>query len=81
MTIIRVVGSGIAHAAPLTLVAGMGHAFLCNADWILLASLMVGSLPGAVIGSLLMSRLPEPVIRNLLVRLLVTVGGRVLWVR
>ncbi len=27
MTIIRVVGSGIAHAAPLTLVAGMGHAF------------------------------------------------------
>lgn len=42
---------------------------------------MVGSLPGAVIGSLLMSRLPEPVIRNLLVRLLVTVGGHMLWVR
>ena len=62
------------------MVAGMGHVFLCNADWILLASLMAGSLPGVVIGSLLMSRLPESVIRDLLVRLLVTVGGRMLWI-
>jgi uncharacterized membrane protein YfcA len=77
----KVVGTDIAHAVPLTLVAGLGHATLGNVDWILLVSLLVGSLPGVVIGSLLTSRLPEPVIRNILVALLVTVGGRMLWVR
>jgi uncharacterized protein len=81
MATANVVGTDIAHAVPLTLVAGLGHATLGNVDWILLVSLLAGSLPGVVAGSLLTSRLPEPVIRNILVALLVTVGSRMLWVR
>ena len=81
MVTAKVVGTDIAHAVPLTLVAGLGHASLGNVDWNLLIWLLVGSLPGVVIGSLLTSRLPEPVIRNILVALLVTVGGRMLWIR
>ena len=80
MATTKVVGSDIAHAVPLTLVAGLGHASLGNVDWTLLVSLLIGSLPGVVIGSLLTSRLPEKLIRSILVTLLVAVGGRLVWV-
>src|ERR1700754_601754 len=55
----RVVGSDIAHAVPLTLVAGTGHWLLGAVDWNLLVSLLVGSLPGIALGSMLSSRAPE----------------------
>lgn len=77
----RVIGTDIAHAVPLTLVAGLGHASLGNVDWSLLASLLVGSLPGVALGSMLTTRLPEVVIRNILVSLLLVVGGRLVWMR
>jgi len=47
----RIVGSDIAHAVPLTLVAGLGHWATGAIDWHLLGVLLVGSLPGIVIGS------------------------------
>ncbi len=47
----RIVGTDIAHAVPLTLVAGLGHWWLGSVDWALLASLLVGSLPGIWLGS------------------------------
>ena len=50
---VRIVGSDIAHAVPLTLIAGTGHWLLGSVDWSLLASLLVGSLPGIAIGSML----------------------------
>ena len=81
MATTKVVGSDIAHAVPLTLVAGLGHASLGNVDWTLLVSLLIGSLPGVVIGSVLTSRLPEKLIRSILVTLLVAVGGRLVWVK
>ena len=81
MATTKVVGSDIAHAVPLTLVAGLGHATLGNVDWTLLVSLLIGSLPGVVIGSVLTSRLPEKLIRSILVTLLVVIGGRLVWVR
>ncbi|HJV25207.1 MAG TPA: sulfite exporter TauE/SafE family protein, partial [Aromatoleum sp.] len=43
---LRIVGSDIAHAVPLTLVAGIGHWILGSVDWFLLGSLITGSLPG-----------------------------------
>ena len=45
------VGTDIAHAVPLTLVAGIGHASLGHVDWALLAALLVGSLPGIWLGA------------------------------
>ena len=49
----RIVGSDIAHAVPLTLVAGVGHWLLGSVDWLLLAFLLIGSVPGIVAGSYL----------------------------
>jgi uncharacterized membrane protein YfcA len=46
-----VVGTDIAHAVPLTLLAGIGHWWLGSVDWMLLLSLLLGSLPGIFVGS------------------------------
>jgi uncharacterized protein len=72
----HIVGSDIAHAVPLTLVAGLGHAHLGTVDWPLLGSLLVGSLPGIWLGSLLCARVPEAILRSGLASLLVVIGGK-----
>ncbi len=75
MPTVRIVGSDIAHAVPLTLVAGIGHLLvLGTTDFGLLGSLLVGSIPGILIGSLVATRVPEMVIRPLLAGVLVLVG-------
>jgi uncharacterized membrane protein YfcA len=78
LPIARIVGSDIAHAVPLTLIAGLGHWLLGSIDWSLLGSLLVGSLPGIVLGSLLAARVPDAVLRFLLAGTLLVVGGRLL---
>ena len=72
----RIVGSDIAHAVPLTLVAGLGHASLGSVDWPLLAKLLAGSLPGIWVGSHLMPRTPERLIRSVLSLLLAYAGTK-----
>lgn len=74
----RVVGTDIAHAVPLTLVAGIGHATLGNVAWPLLGALLIGSLPGIWIGANLTKLLPERLIRALLCVSLVTAGLKVI---
>ncbi|MEO8674460.1 MAG: sulfite exporter TauE/SafE family protein [Casimicrobiaceae bacterium] len=76
LSTVEIVGSDIAHAVPLTLVAGLGHARLGTVDWALLGSLLVGSLPGIWLGSLLSARVPERVLRSGLASLLAIVGGK-----
>ena len=76
LPIARLVGSDIAHAVPLTLIAGLGHWYLGAVDWGLLASLLAGSLPGIIVDSLLAVRVPEPVLRPLLASTLLLVGTR-----
>ena len=61
-----IVGSDIAHAVPLTLVAGIGHWALGSVDWALMGVLLIGSLPGIVIGSYCAVRVPETVLRLVL---------------
>jgi uncharacterized protein len=74
----RLVGTDIAHAVPLTLVAGIGHATLGHVDWALLAALLVGSLPGIWLGAQLTRRMPERIVRGLLCVSLVTAGVKVI---
>lgn len=74
----RLVGTDIAHAVPLTLVAGIGHATLGHVDWLLLASLLIGSIPGIWIGAQLTRQLPERLVRALLCVSLVTAGLKVI---
>ena len=74
----RIVAADIAHAVPLTLVAGLGHAGLGTVDWWLLAKLLAGSLPGIWLGSHLTHRLPERLVRSLLSLLLAYAGTKLL---
>ena len=73
---VRIVGSDIAHAVPLTLIAGAGHWYLGSVDWSLLVSLLIGSLPGIAIGSQLASYVPDRVLRPVLASTLAVVGAK-----
>jgi uncharacterized membrane protein YfcA len=74
----RIVGSDIAHAVPLTLVAGIGHWAMGAVDWPLMGVLLMGSLPGIVIGSYFATRVPETALRLLLAATLIVVAGRLM---
>jgi uncharacterized protein len=71
-----IVGTDIAHAVPLTLVAGIGHGILGSTDWSLIGSLLIGSLPGIVVGSYVSTRVPDVVLRLALAVALFVVGGK-----
>ena len=75
----RIVGTDIAHAVPLTLVAGIGHATLGHVDWMLLGALLIGSIPGIWLGAKLTRRMPEKLVRALLCVSLVTAGLKVIY--
>jgi uncharacterized protein len=72
----RIVGSDIAHAVPLTLAAGFGHILLGLPDFGILGFLLVGSIPGIVLGSYAAPRIPDTVLRLLLAATLLIAGGR-----
>jgi uncharacterized protein len=72
----RIVGSDIAHAVPLTLVAGIGHWFLGSINVDVLASLLIGSIPGILIGSYAAPRIPEPALRFVLAATLLLVATK-----
>ncbi|WP_041247064.1 sulfite exporter TauE/SafE family protein [Komagataeibacter medellinensis] len=74
----RLVGSDIAHAVPLTAIAGMGHWWIGDIDMNLLASLLCGSIPGIILGSLCVGIVPDRVQRVILAVILVTVGVKVM---
>jgi uncharacterized protein len=74
----RIVASDLAHAVPLTLIAGLGHWLFGSVDWHLLASLLVGSLPGIYIGSHFAGRVSETILRSLLATMLLLVGGKLI---
>ncbi len=71
---VRLVGSDIAHAVPLTLVAGGGHWLLGNINFTLLGTLLLGSIPGILIGSVLAPRVPEIVLRRAMAVVLLLVA-------
>src|SRR5438132_14349258 len=62
LPVARIAGSDIAHAVPLTLIAGIGHWFMGSVDFTLMGALLVGSIPGIIIGSLLGSRSSDAVL-------------------
>lgn len=74
----RLVGTDIAHAIPLSLIAGLGHLSLGNLDSTLLGSLLLGSIPGVLVGSLVGARAPVALIRICIACVLLAVAARML---
>ncbi len=70
----HIIGTDIAHAVPLTLVAGAIHFYLGNVDLSLLGALLVGSIPAIHVASRLSKHIPEPILRNALASLLFGLG-------
>jgi len=73
----KIVGSDIAHAVPLTLIAGLGHWMMGSVDWHIILSLLVGSLPGIFVGSYFAIRVPERALRVILATTLFVVASRI----
>lgn len=78
LPIAKIVGSDIAHAVPLTLLAGLGHWYLGTINFPLLASLLVGSIPGIIIGSYSARYAPEAILKAALGIILALVGIKLL---
>ncbi len=75
-----IVGTDLAHAVPLTAVAGLGHMQMGSVDFTLLAMLLAGSLPGIWLGSHMSSVVPERVMRPLLASMLMLIGVKFMFV-
>ena len=72
----RIVGSDIAHAVPLTLLAGLGHSALGTIDFTILASLLIGSVPAIIVASMAAARVSENAIRIALAVVLLAVCAK-----
>jgi uncharacterized membrane protein YfcA len=79
LPVVRIAGSDIAHAVPLTLIAGMGHLATGGIDTGVLVSLLCGSIPGIMLASLFAPRLPDRALRMLLAVTLTIVAVRLLY--
>jgi uncharacterized membrane protein YfcA len=73
---VRIVGSDIAHAVPLALMAGLGHGAMGSLDLDVLVSLLAGSLPGIFVGSSVSPRVPDLGLRYILAAVLIIVGTK-----
>jgi hypothetical protein len=73
------VGTDIVHAVVLTGVTGFLHLHLGNVDPKLVMSLLIGSIPGGLLGSQLSTRVPVLWLRRILCFILLITGVRMLW--
>lgn len=74
----QIVGTDIVHAVPLTLIAGFGHFLIGSVDGWLLLNLLIGSIPGIIIGALVVHKVSEKLIRIALSLVLVVTGVRLI---
>jgi uncharacterized membrane protein YfcA len=78
LTPAKLVGTDLAHAVPVALIAGLGHLALGNVDFGLLGWLLAGSLPGVWLGAQLGTRAPDRLVRSAIALVLLLVGARIL---
>jgi uncharacterized membrane protein YfcA len=74
----KVVGTDIFHAAALLWVAGAGHFVAGNVNVSAVGWLLIGSVPGVLIGSQLTLRMPDRALRNALATVLLASGIKLL---
>ncbi len=74
----EIAGTDIAYAVPLTAIAAFGHWWLGSINWVLLGSLLIGSVPGITIGSWVARAVPEKFLRGLLAMTLTAVATKMI---
>ncbi|KZN15225.1 sulfite exporter TauE/SafE family protein [Marinomonas sp. TW1] len=75
----NIVGTDLAHAVPLTLIAGTGHIFLGNVDYALLVALLIGSIPSIYLGTRIATRVPNKILQPILATALLSFGVKYLF--
>ncbi|TYL47940.1 sulfite exporter TauE/SafE family protein [Marinomonas sp. IMCC 4694] len=75
----NIVGTDLAHAVPLTLVAGSGHLLLGNVDYSLLTALLMGSIPTIYLGTRIANFVPNRILQPVLATALMTFGMKYLF--
>ena len=78
LPVARIAASDIAHAVPLTLIAGIGHWLMGSVNFVLMAALLAGSIPGIIVGSMVAGRASDSVLRPVLAITLLVVAVRML---
>ncbi len=74
MSASQVVGTDIAHAFLLVTAAGILHAGLGHVDYVLAGNLLLGSVPGVIIGSTLSAKVPSRPLRAIMATLILISG-------
>jgi uncharacterized membrane protein YfcA len=74
----RLVGTDLAHAIPLTLIAGLGHLSLGNVNFQLMLNLLIGSIPGVLVGSFISARAPVKPVRYAIAAVLLIVSYKMI---
>ena len=74
----KLVGTDLAHAIPLTLIAGLGHLSLGNVNGHLMLNLLMGSIPGVLLGSFISARAPVKPVRFAIASVLLIVSYKML---
>jgi uncharacterized membrane protein YfcA len=62
----KLVGTDLVHAIPIALIAGVAYGVAGLVDWSLLATLLIGSLPGVAVGSMLSKNAPARLLKGIL---------------
>jgi uncharacterized membrane protein YfcA len=75
----EIAGTDIAYAVPLTAIAAAGHWWLGSINWVLLATLLVGSVPGITVGAWAARAVPERILRTLLAVTLTGVAAKLIY--
>ena len=75
----EIAGTDIAYAVPLTAIAAVGHWWLGSIDWNLLFTLLLGSVPGIILGSLAARSVPERILRVVLASTLTLVAAKLIF--
>ena len=78
LTASSLVGTDIVHAIPLAILAGTGHLLMGNVNYGLLINLLLGSIPGIVLGSYASAHAPEKIVRSAISFMIAVVGVKML---
>ncbi|WP_107764955.1 sulfite exporter TauE/SafE family protein [Nocardioides terrigena] len=74
LSAVKLVGTDLVQAVPLVMAAAISNIALHGLDWAILVPLVLGSVPGTIIGSMVAPRVPQSIIRRGIVVVLTMSG-------